>query len=186
MPEIVMVDEIGTEAEALACRTIAERGVQLVATAHGQLLENLIKNPTLSDLVGGIQSVTLGQNTSLNEVHHHQPVLALHCTALRRLLPLLTCAIKRVTCVCCRSVFLLSAKGVLVFISGDEEARNRGTQKSVLERKAPPTFPLVIEMRERAMWVTHWVEDSVDCLLHNKAPVVQVTHVSDAVQVHKV
>lgn len=61
MPEIVMVDEIGTEAEALACRTIAERGVQLVATAHGQLLENLIKNPTLSDLVGGIQSVTLGQ-----------------------------------------------------------------------------------------------------------------------------
>ena len=62
MPEIVMVDEIGTEAEALACRTIAERGVQLVATAHGQLLENLIKNPTLSDLVGGIQSVTLGQN----------------------------------------------------------------------------------------------------------------------------
>lgn len=116
MPEIIMVDEIGTEAEALACRTIAERGVQLVATAHGQLLENLIKNPTLSDLVGGIQSVTLG----------------------------------------------------------DEEARNRGTQKSVLERKAPPTFPLLIEMRERAFWVTHWVEDSVDCLLHGKAPVVQV------------
>ncbi|KAA6427593.1 MAG: hypothetical protein FRX49_02256 [Trebouxia sp. A1-2] len=115
MPEIIMVDEIGTEAEALACRTIAERGVQLVATAHGQLLENLIKNPTLSDLVGGIQSVTLG----------------------------------------------------------DEEARNRGTQKSVLERKAPPTFPLLIEMRERAFWVTHWVEDSVDCLLHGKAPVVQ-------------
>lgn len=60
MPEIVIVDEIGTEAEALACRTIAERGVQLIATAHGQLLENLLKNPTLSDLVGGIQSVTLG------------------------------------------------------------------------------------------------------------------------------
>ncbi|EIE25295.1 hypothetical protein COCSUDRAFT_13766, partial [Coccomyxa subellipsoidea C-169] len=116
MPEIVIVDEIGTEAEALACRTIAERGVQLIATAHGQLLENLLKNPTLSDLVGGIQSVTLG----------------------------------------------------------DEEARARGTQKSVLERKAPPTFPLVIEMRERAYWVTHWVEDSVDCLLHGKVPVVQV------------
>ena len=64
MPEIIMVDEIGTEAEALACRTIAERGVQLVATAHGQLLENLIKNPTLSDLVGGIQSVTLGMPMS--------------------------------------------------------------------------------------------------------------------------
>lgn len=58
--------------------------------------------------------------------------------------------------------------------TGDEEARNRGTQKSVLERKAPPTFPLLIEMRERAFWVTHWVEDSVDCLLHGKAPVVQV------------
>ena len=116
MPEIVIVDEIGTEAEALACRTIAERGVQLVGTAHGQLLENLMKNPTLSDLVGGIQSVTLG----------------------------------------------------------DDEARARGTQKSVLERKAPPTFPLVIEMRERAFWVTHWVEDSVDCLLHSKTPIVQV------------
>ncbi len=58
--------------------------------------------------------------------------------------------------------------------AGDEEARARGTQKSVLERKAPPTFPLVIEMRERAYWVTHWVEDSVDCLLHAKVPVVQV------------
>jgi hypothetical protein len=89
---------------------------QLIGTAHGQLLENLIKNPTLSDLVGGICSVTLG----------------------------------------------------------DEEARQRGTQKSVLERKAPPTFPLVIEMRERAYWVTHWVEDSVDCLLTGKVPIVQV------------
>ena len=116
MPEVVIVDEIGTEAEALACRTIAERGVQLVGTAHGQLLENLMKNPTLSDLVGGIESVTLG----------------------------------------------------------DDEARARGTQKSVLERRAPPTFPLVIEMRERALWVAHWVEDSVDCLLHAKTPVVQV------------
>ena len=116
MPEIVIVDEIGTEAEALACRTIAERGVQLIGTAHGQLLENLMKNPTLSDLVGGITSVTLG----------------------------------------------------------DDEARARGTQKSVLERKAPPTFPLVIEMRERALWVAHWVEDSVDCLLTGKVPVVQV------------
>ena len=63
MPEIVIVDEIGTEAEAVACRTIAERGVQLIGTAHGQLLENLLKNPTLSDLVGGIESVTLGEST---------------------------------------------------------------------------------------------------------------------------
>lgn len=97
-------------------RTIAERGVQLIGTAHGQLLENLIKNPTLSDLVGGICSVTLG----------------------------------------------------------DEEARARGTQKSILERKAPPTFPLVIEMRERALWVAHWVETSVDALLTGKVPMVQI------------
>ena len=66
--------------------------------------------------------------------------------------------------------------------TGDEEARNRGTQKSVLERKAPPTFPLLIEMRERAFWVTHWVEDSVDCLLHGKAPVVQVYNLNDKQQ----
>eukprot|EP00887_Chlorella_sp_A99_P002607 scaffold6.g2607.t1 len=114
--KVMIIDEIGTEAEALACRTIAERGVQLIGTAHGQILENLIKNPTLSDLVGGICSVTLG----------------------------------------------------------DEEARARGTQKSILERKAPPTFPLVVEMRERASWVVHWVEDSVDCLLAGKVPIVQV------------
>lgn len=57
--------------------------------------------------------------------------------------------------------------------AGDDEARSRGTQKSVLERKAPPTFPLVIEMRERAYWVAHWVEDSVDCLLTGKVPIVQ-------------
>lgn len=71
---------------------------------------------------------------------------------------------------CIRSELSLHAEGG----AGDEEARIRGTQKSVLERKAPPTFPLVIEMRERAHWVTHWTEDSVDCLLHNKVPVVQV------------
>ncbi|HEY9656113.1 MAG TPA: AAA family ATPase, partial [Crinalium sp.] len=97
MPEVIVIDEIGTELEALAARTIAERGVQLVGTAHGNRLENLIKNPTLSDLVGGIQSVTLG----------------------------------------------------------DEEARRRGSQKSVLERKAPPTFDIAVEMLERQRWVVH-------------------------------
>jgi len=116
MPEIVIVDEIGTEAEALACRTIAERGVQLIGTAHGQILENLIKNPTLSDLVGGVHTVTLG----------------------------------------------------------DEEARLRGTSKSVMERKAPPTFPLLLEMRDRDHWVTHRVEESVDAVLQGKRPHVQV------------
>jgi len=117
MPEVVIVDEIGTEAEALACRTIAERGVVLIGTAHGCFLENLIKNPTLSDLVGGVTSVTLG----------------------------------------------------------DEEARTRGTQKSVLERKGPPTFPIVIEMRDRGAWVAHDTAQSVDALLVNKVPKVQVS-----------
>ncbi|GFR43595.1 hypothetical protein Agub_g4692 [Astrephomene gubernaculifera] len=116
MPQVVVVDEIGTEAEALACRTIAERGVQLIGTAHGCLLENLIKNPTLSDLVGGVAAVTLG----------------------------------------------------------DEEARTRGTQKTILERKAPPSFPILVEMRGRNFYVAHWVQDSVDQLLLGRMPVVQV------------
>jgi stage III sporulation protein SpoIIIAA len=89
MPEVIIIDEIGTELEAQAARTIAERGVQLVGTAHGNTLDNLMMNPTLSDLIGGIQSVTLG----------------------------------------------------------DEEARRRGTQKSILERKAPPTFDVVVEIQ---------------------------------------
>jgi len=89
MPEVIVIDEIGTELEAQAARTIAERGVQLVGTAHGNTLDNLMMNPTLSDLIGGIQTVTLG----------------------------------------------------------DEEARRRGTQKSILERKAPPTFDVVVEIQ---------------------------------------
>jgi stage III sporulation protein SpoIIIAA len=89
MPEVIIIDEIGTEQEAAAARTIAERGVQLVATAHGNTLDNLILNPTLSDLVGGVQSVTLS----------------------------------------------------------DEEARRRGTQKAILERRAPPTFDMVVEIK---------------------------------------
>ncbi len=89
MPEVIVIDEIGTELEAQAARTIAERGVQLVGTAHGNTLDNLMMNPTLSDLIGGIQTVTLG----------------------------------------------------------DEEARRRGTQKSILERKAPPTFGVVVEIQ---------------------------------------
>src|SRR5690606_22546652 len=88
-PEAIVIDEIGTELEAAAARTIAERGVQLIGTAHGNTLENLMLNPTLADLIGGIQTVTLG----------------------------------------------------------DEEARRRGTQKTVLERKAPPTFDVVVEIQ---------------------------------------
>ena len=121
-PEIIIVDEIGTVEEAAACRTIAERGVTLIGTAHGQLLENLIKNPTLSDLVGGVQSVTLG----------------------------------------------------------DDEARARGCQKTIMERQAPPTFPILIEMHERDFWVAHNVEESVDEVLAGGRPVVQMRRRDEA------
>jgi len=108
MPEVIVIDEIGTEAEALASRTIAERGVQLIGTAHGNTLDNLIVNPTLSDLIGGIHAVTLS----------------------------------------------------------DEEARRRGTQKTVLERKAPPTFDIVIEIMEmNKLAIHHDVAGVVDAYL---------------------
>lgn len=122
MPEVIVIDEIGTELEALAARTIAERGVQLVGTAHGNQIENLIKNPTLSDLVGGIQAVTLG----------------------------------------------------------DDEARRRGSQKTVLERKAPPTFEIAVEMLERQRWVIHEsVADTVDTLLRGRQPSPQTRTVDE-------
>ena len=113
MPEVIVIDEIGTELEAQAARTIAERGVQLVGTAHGRTLDNLLINPTLSDLVGGIQAVTLG----------------------------------------------------------DEEARRRGTQKTVLERKAPPTFDVLVEQEERHLIGIHMdVAEAVDDLLRGESP----------------
>jgi hypothetical protein len=112
MPEVVVIDEIGTELEAAAARTIAERGVQLIGTALGKTLVNLMMNPTLSDLIGGIQSVTLS----------------------------------------------------------DEEARRRGTQKSILERKAPPTFTVMVEIRERdKVAVVNDVSDAVDAILRGQA-----------------
>ena len=126
MPEVIVIDEIGTELEALAARTIAERGVQLVGTAHGNAIENLIKNPTLSDLVGGIESVTLG----------------------------------------------------------DEEARRRGSQKSVLERKAPPTFQIAVEMLERQRWIVHEnVAETVDTLLRGRQPQPQQRMLNEQGQV---
>ena len=113
MPEVIVIDEIGTEQEAFAARTIAERGVQLVGTAHGNSLENLMMNPTLSDLVGGIQAVTLS----------------------------------------------------------DDEAKRRGTQKTVLERKAPPTFDVIIEIMEVDKLALHLdVERTVDKLLRGVPP----------------
>jgi hypothetical protein len=112
MPQVIVIDEIGTELEAAAARTIAERGVQLVATAHGNSLGNLLVNPTLSDLVGGIQTVTLG----------------------------------------------------------DEEARRRHTQKSILERKAPPTFDVVVEQQSWQELIVHRdVADTVDSMLRGHA-----------------
>jgi len=113
MPQVVVIDEIGTELEAMAARTIAERGVQLIGTAHGNTLENLMLNPTLSDLMGGIQSVTLS----------------------------------------------------------DEEARRRGTQKSILERKAPPTFNVMVEIVDRDEVIVHLdVASTVDAILRG-API---------------
>ncbi|HEX2697048.1 MAG TPA: R3H domain-containing nucleic acid-binding protein, partial [Anaerolineales bacterium] len=107
-PEVIVIDEIGRELEAAAARTIAERGVQLIGTAHGQTLDNLLLNPTLSDLVGGIEAVTLS----------------------------------------------------------DEEARRRGTQKTVLERRAPPTFDVLIEIQNRDRFAVHAdIMASVDALL---------------------
>ena len=107
-PEVIVIDEIGRELEAAAARTIPERGVQLIGTAHGNTLENLLLNPTLSDLVGGIESVTLS----------------------------------------------------------DEEAHRRGTQKTVLERRSPPTFDMLIEIQTRDRLAVHLdVGDSVDALL---------------------
>jgi stage III sporulation protein SpoIIIAA len=113
MPEVIIVDEIGTAAEALAARTIAERGVQLIGTAHGNTLENVLRNPTLSDLVGGVQTVTLG----------------------------------------------------------DEEARLRSTQKTISERKAPPTFGAVVEIVDHEQVIVHTdTAKAVDTLLRGQQP----------------
>ena len=128
MPEVIVIDEIGTEAEALAARTIAERGVQLIGTAHGIDLDNLLVNPTLSDLVGGIGPVTLS----------------------------------------------------------DEEAKRRGTRKTVLEQKAPPTFDVLIEIQDRNRLALHSpVADVVDALLrgHEPRPEIRVRNDKGGVEV---
>jgi len=120
MPEVIIIDEIGTELEALAARTIAEKGIQLVGTTHGNCLENLIKNPPLADLIGGIQYVTLS----------------------------------------------------------DEEAKRRGTQKSILERKAYPAFQIAIEINEPNSWTIHEeIKDSIDLLLRENYSVTQIRQV---------
>jgi len=116
MPEVIIIDEIGTELEALAARTIAEKGVQLVGTTHGNCLENLIKNPPLSDLIGGIQYVTLS----------------------------------------------------------DDEAKRRGTQKSILERKAYPAFQIAIEINSQNCWTIYEdIKGSIDLLLRGNFAITQ-------------
>ncbi|MBV8082079.1 MAG: AAA family ATPase [Candidatus Eremiobacteraeota bacterium] len=128
MPEVIVIDEIGTEAEALAARTIAERGVQLIGTAHGIDLDSLMVNPTLSDLIGGIGAVTLS----------------------------------------------------------DEEAKRRGTRKTVLERKAPPTFDVVIEIQDRNRLAIHApVDEVVDAMLrgHEPQPEIRVRNERGGVEV---
>ncbi len=126
MPEVIVIDEIGREQEAAAARTIAERGVQLVGTAHGITLDNLLMNPTLSDLVGGIESVTLS----------------------------------------------------------DEEARRRGTQKVVLERRAPPTFDVLIEIQDRQrMAVHHRVAAAVDAMLRGRPLTPEIRYRDESGQV---
>lgn len=121
MPQVIIIDEIGTELEVLAARTIAEKGVQLVGTTHGNCLENLIKNPPLADLIGGIQYVTLS----------------------------------------------------------DDEAKRRGTQKSILERKAYPAFEIVIEINQQNSWTIHEdVKNSVDLFLRENFSIGQIRHFS--------
>jgi stage III sporulation protein SpoIIIAA len=127
MPEVIVIDEIGTELEAQAARTIAERGVQLIGTAHGNNLDNLMLNPTLTDLIGGIQTVTLG----------------------------------------------------------DEEARRRRSQKSVLERKAPPTFDVIVEIVDREKVTVHAdVAETIDALLRGD-PVSAELRWRDEAGVHR-
>ena len=129
MPEVIIIDEMGIELEAAAARTIAERGVQLIATAHGNSLDNLLMNPTLSDLVGGIQSVTLG----------------------------------------------------------DDEARRRGTQKTVLERKAPPTFDVVVEIQSWERVAVHSdVSNVVDAWLRGYPVKPETRWLSETGEVMKV
>ena len=121
MPQVIIIDEIGTELEVLAARTIAEKGVQLVGTTHGNCLENLIKNPPLADLIGGIQYVTLS----------------------------------------------------------DDEAKRRGTQKSILERKAYPAFEIIIEINHQNCWTIHEdVKNSVDLFLRGNFTIGQTRHFS--------
>jgi stage III sporulation protein SpoIIIAA len=121
MPQVIIIDEIGTDLEVLAARTIAEKGVQLVGTTHGNCLENLIKNPPLADLIGGIQYVTLS----------------------------------------------------------DDEAKRRGTQKSILERKAYPAFEIVIEINHPNSWTIHEdVKTSVDLLLRSNFVIGQTRQFS--------
>jgi stage III sporulation protein SpoIIIAA len=127
-PEVIVIDEIGRELEAAAARTIAERGVQLIGTAHGNTIDNILLNPTLADLVGGIESVTLS----------------------------------------------------------DEEARHRGTQKTVLERRAPPTFEILVEIQDRERLAVHPdIAASVDAILRGRPLPPQLRYCDEQGEIHR-
>ncbi|XP_031490740.1 uncharacterized protein ycf45 isoform X2 [Nymphaea colorata] len=160
MPEVIIVDEIGTEAEALACQSIAERGVMLLGTAHGERIENIIKNPTLSDMDTGMLGAKPSNLPMNPRLHLHDDQLELVDSRSYRSL--------------IGKLLYVTVGGVQTVTLGDEEARARGSQKSVLERKAPPTFPFLIEMRERDYWVVHRTDRSVDALLRGGRPLVEV------------
>ena len=128
MPEVIIIDEIGTELETNAARTIAERGVQLIATAHGNTIDNLVLNPTLSDLIGGIQSVTLG----------------------------------------------------------DIEAKNRKTQKTVLERRNPPTFDILVEIQDWHQVAIHNdVSLVVDKMLRGNETAIEIRSMNQSGQINR-
>ena len=58
--QVVVVDEIGSPEEVRAVKSIAQRGVMLVGTAHGVSLSSLIEYPELNNLVGGVHQVVVG------------------------------------------------------------------------------------------------------------------------------
>jgi hypothetical protein len=189
MPEVIIIDEIGTELECLAARTIAQRGVQLVATAHGNELENVIKNPALADLVGGWRGGLWCGWVMLAGV-------------LAGLLAVVLCGWQQGSCARCLALPCDSicswcghaygacdampvkplvrpagdsslpyahtpqVGGIQSVTLGDEEAKRRGVQKSILERAGPPTFDVAVEMLERHKWRVHVdVAHAVDVIL---------------------
>ncbi|CAK4658370.1 unnamed protein product [Aphanomyces euteiches] len=64
-PEVIVIDEIGRASEVEAARTCKQRGVRIIASAHGNL-RKLLKNKPLRGLVGGVESVVMGDAMAQN------------------------------------------------------------------------------------------------------------------------